>query len=159
MTTTEPETIEELEFTRFQPFDTENDLNDTNPEKDLVVRERAYFPTNNIMDYVRNAVTGFQYPYRAGTFETFRLYKVFDTTGRCDKNGIIRLENEKVNDSPNILYYDSPEQYMKHRKVKISQVDVNNWYDRNTRLFGSRNGNGAFNREQYNMMVTEGVIH
>jgi hypothetical protein len=153
----EPETIEQLEFTRFKPFDSLNDLQDSNPEND-VVRERAYYPSNNIMDYVRNAVTGGQYPYRAGTFDAMRLYKVFDTTSKCDKNGIILLPYEKRNPNPNILYYDSPEQYMKHRKVTVTQSEVNKWYERNTRLFGNRIGDGSFNREQYDLMVKEGLI-
>jgi len=153
----EPETIEQLEFTRFQPYESENDLQDNNPENDIV-RERAYFPSNTLMDYVRNALTGGQYPYRAGTFDSMRLYKVFDTTGNCDKNGVILLPREKRNQTPNILYYDSPEQYMKHRKVKVSQTDVNKWYERNTRLFGNRIGDGSFNKEEYNKMVKEGLI-
>jgi hypothetical protein len=152
----EPETIEQLEFTRFQPYESENDLQE-NPENDIV-RERAYFPSNNIMDYVRNAVTGGQYPYRAGTYDSMRLYKVFDTTTTCDKNGIFLLPNEKRNPNPNILYYDSPEQYMKHRKVKVSQADVNKWYERNTRLFGNRIGDGKFNKTEYDLMVKEGLI-
>jgi len=153
----EPETIEQLEFTRFQPYESENDLQDNNPENDIV-RERAYFPSNTLMDYVRNALTGGQYPFRAGTFDSMRLYKVFDTTGNCDRNGVILLPHEKRNQSPNILYYDSPEQYMKHRKVKVSQTDVNKWYERNTRLFGNRIGDGSFNKEEYNKMVKEGLI-
>jgi hypothetical protein len=153
----EAETIEQLEFTRFQPFDSENDFQDNNPENEIV-RERAYYPSNDLMDYVRNALTGGQYPYRAGTFDSMRLYKVADTTGRCDRNGVVLLPTEKRNPNPNMLFYDSPEQYMKHRKVKVQQSDVNKWYERNTRLFGNRIGDGAFNKEQYQQMVKEGLI-
>ena len=154
---TEAETIEQLEFTRFQPYDSENDNHDNNPENDIV-RERAYYTSNNLMDYVRNALTGGQYPYRSGTFDTLRLYKVFETTGSCDRNGVVLLPTEKRNNSPNILYYDSPEQYMKHRKVKLQQSDVNKWYERNTRLFGNRVDIGKFNKEEYQQMIKEGLI-
>jgi len=154
----EAETIEQLEFTRFQPFDSENDVNDNNNPENNIVRERAYFPSNNMMDFVRNALTGGYYPYRSGTFDTMRLYKVVDTTGKCDRNGVILLPTEKQNHNPNILYYDSPEQYMKHRKVKLQVSDVNKWYERNTRLFGSRVDTGIFNKEQYQQMIKEGLI-
>ena len=153
---TEVETIEQLEFTRFQPYESENDLQE-NPENDIV-RERAYYPSNDLLDCVRNALTGGQYPYRAGTFDSMRLYKVFDTTLTCDRNGVLLLPREKRNPNPNILYYDSPEQYMKHRKVKVSQQDVNRWYERNTRLFGNRIGDGKFNKAEYEQMVKEGLL-
>jgi hypothetical protein len=55
---------------------------------------------------------------------------VIDATGRCDPSGI-RLKNGrrngKVNKSSNIVYYDSPYQYMEHRNVKLQDKVVRAW--------------------------------
>lgn len=122
------------------------------------VRKQLYYPSNNLFDNVCNAVTGTKYPYLAGTYESMRLYKVMDSTARCNSNGILLLRNEKRNPNPNILYYDNPEQYMKHLKVKISENDVKKWYTRNRRLFGE-NMDQPFDIIEYYNMVEEGLIN
>jgi len=158
-------TEQQQQHTRFKPFDFEYD-NDTSHDSitSAVEKKREYFTSNIILDYVKNAVSGKKYPYRLGTYESMRLYKVIDSTGRCDKDGFINKYGQ-VNKQSNILFYDSPEQYAKHKKNlrltgskhnELWQYNVNKWYNRNTRLFGLENG--KFNKNEYDLMVKEGSL-
>ena len=39
-----------------------------------------YHPSNVMNQYIVNAITGVKYPYRVGSKDSLRLYKVIDTT-------------------------------------------------------------------------------
>lgn len=97
----------------------------TDGEEDEVTRE--YYTSNEKV--VRNGVYGTVYPFNNGTHETSQLFRVIDATGRCDSSGI-RLKNKKVNKSSNLVYYNSPAEYMEHRKVNIDAKVVERWAKR-----------------------------
>ena len=103
---------------------------------------QAYYPSNLAGRHIRNAVTGAKYPWRVGSKESKLLFRVTDSSGICDKNGfVITKANVKdphstahENDNkltmsrdPNQCYYDSPEDYMRHRNVALSREIVDNW--------------------------------
>ena len=88
---------------------------------------REYYTSNDKL--VRNGVYGAVYPYNNGSAETSQLFKVIDATGRCDSSGI-RLKNKKFNKSSNVVYYNSPSEYMDHRKVKLHQSVIKGWDER-----------------------------
>lgn len=154
---------EEQPNSKFQPLNYEDGSEEY--RKISVEKKRAYYTSNTIMDFVKNAVSGKKYPFRLGSYETMRLYKVIDSTGLCDKDGFILLKEENRNPECNILFYDSPEQYFRHRKLNFHgdatrtekwQNEVSTWYERNTRLFG--NNSGPFNKVEYEKMVKEGLV-
>jgi len=86
---------------------------------------REYFTSNDRM--VKNGIYGTVYPFNNGSEETSQLFRVMDSTGRCDSSGI-RLKKRKVNKSGNLVYYNSPEEYMDHRKVKLHPDVVKKWH-------------------------------
>lgn len=88
-----------------------------------------YFPTNKPTMFIRNAVTGLEYPYRVGTTESLQLFKVVDTLGVYDSNGV-KLNKKSAsfpNRNPNHCYYDSPEQYMTHSRNRLDPELVKRW--------------------------------
>ena len=89
---------------------------------DEIVRE--YYTSNN--KQVRNGVYGSVYPFSNGSAKTRTLFSVMDATGRCDSSGI-RLKSGKVNKTSNLIYYDNPEQYMQHRKVRVQKEVIDKW--------------------------------
>lgn len=81
-----------------------------------------YFPSNTENTFIVNAETGEVYPWRVGSYDSSRLFKMVDSTGLCDRNGYeINIGDETFpNRNPNHIYYDSPEQYMKHQRATLA---------------------------------------
>lgn len=76
------------------------------------------YGTGSTGSFIRNAVTGKKSNIRAGSVNEDIFYKVNDVTAR---NG--RKE-------PLFLYYDSPEQFEKHRFTKVSPEVKQKWLQR-----------------------------
>lgn len=122
--------------------------------------KQMYFPSNTPDTYIVNAMTGVKYPYKVGTFESLRLYTVIDATTRCDNKGFRIKSTDMTTETgrTNYLYYDSPQQYMQHRKVTLDPEVVLKWRKRVTELFPSADEtetSGVFNREAYNRFVNQ----
>ena len=90
---------------------------------------RRYFPSNTQNSFIVNAETGVVYPWRVGTNNSRRLFKMVDTTGTCDSNGFEMNSHEDTypNRNPNHIYYDSPEQYMKHQRATLDSHFLENF--------------------------------
>lgn len=69
---------------------------------------------------IRNAVTGYRYPYFVGSSDEALLFKVSDATGRYKRK-------ERL-----ALYYDSPEQFENHHFITLGQHVKDKWYRENT---------------------------
>tara|TARA_A200000113_G_scaffold225090_1_gene244796 strand:+ start:7764 stop:8249 length:486 start_codon:yes stop_codon:yes gene_type:complete len=119
--------------------------NDENGEHRPKVKRRRYHPTK-LGGVCINAQTGQRYSIMQGSFEELRLYKMIDATAFYDKNGFLRERKDPVNPDPNILFYDSPEEYMRHMKVKIPQDRVNRWHMNQRRMFPD---GGQFDKAAY----------
>jgi len=98
-------------------------------ERDLNVKKPSYYPSNVPDQLIKNAVTGVEYTWRVGTSDASRLFKIVDTYGNYDKNGykIKATSKDYPNSSPNHCYYDSPEQFMTHRKMTVQPELIEKW--------------------------------
>lgn len=102
--------------------------------------KRMYYPSNGKGSNIVNAYTGQPYPWRTCSINALRLFRVVDSTGRCDSRGYFdRRGNHRdtFNKEPNILYYDGPNDYMRHRRQKVSPSIVTAWNDTRAQLFPS----------------------
>jgi len=88
-----------------------------------------YYPSNVPDKFIKNAVTGVEYPWRVGSLDSSRLFKMVDTIGNYDSNGYkIKPHNKRYpNPSPNHCYYDSPQQFMTHRKMLVQPEMIERW--------------------------------
>ena len=108
-------------------------------------RKPKYYPTKLGCQIV-NAITGSAYSYIQGSFEELRLYKIIDTTATCDEYGVKLPLFSPANRTPNFLYYDSPEQGMRHLKLPFSYGHFNKWHEDRARMFPN---SGIFVREAW----------
>ena len=92
-------------------------------------KKPSYYPSNVPDQLIKNAVTGVEYTWRVGTSDSSRLFKVVDTYGNYDRNGYKIKPNSKgyPNPSPNHCYYDSPQQFMTHRKMTVQPELIEKW--------------------------------
>ncbi len=116
-----------------------------------VLRKRRFYPTR-IGGVCVNAASGSRYPIQQGSFEELRLYRISDVTGFYDKNGYLRRRNDPLNHEPNMLYFDTPEQYMRHMRQKLPQESINRWHTNVKRMFPD---NGDFDRAEYEKIRKE----
>jgi len=93
---------------------------------------RRYFPSNKQNSFIVNAETGVAYPWRVGSYDSRRLFKMVDTTGVCDINGFMidRHTESYPNRNPNHIYYDSPDQFMKHHRTTLTPQLIENFKNR-----------------------------
>lgn len=104
-------------------------------------KKRKFYTTKRNSNIV-NAVTGMEYPWVQGSYDEKRLYKVIDSTVYYDEDGFIRTRKSNTNKNPNLLYFDSPEQYLTHMKIKVDQkkkYEIIKWHDNNRKLFSNNN--------------------
>lgn len=105
------------------------------------VKKRVFCPSNTPDSFIKNAITGVAYPWKVGSIDSKRLFKVVDTLGLHDKHGFKlpgrkqRSEVGQINPNPNHLYYDSPEEFMRHRNCKVSQELIDSWLKTKNELF------------------------
>jgi hypothetical protein len=90
-------------------------------------KKPLYHTSNGQDQIIVNAVTGVAYPWRTGTLEAKRLFKIVDTLGTYDSSGKKMKSNALPNSSPNHCYYDSPQQFMNHRKLTVQPAFIQQW--------------------------------
>jgi hypothetical protein len=103
--------------------------------------QRKYFPSNGAMSRIRNALTGVEYPFwRTGSQAAYdNLFHIVDTTGVCDNEGYViavkaRKYTQYPNPQPNHLYYDNPEQFMRHQHIALNPTFVAQWRSRRAEM-------------------------
>ena len=101
-----------------------------------------YFPSKG--KYILDAATGAEYPYKVGTFDEKRFFKVVDSSDILESNGR-KSYNSK---NSNILFYSSPEMYMKHRNVLLDEEIIKGWHDKYNMLYPE----GVFDEKAYKML-------
>ena len=123
---------------------TENDYNDysdnNNSFKEAPVK-RKYYTSNSPDSFIKNAITGALYPYKVGSNDSRRLFKIVDTTGNYDNDGV-RIKKPKfrgkeycINSNPNHLFYNTPEECMRHMRVTFQPAFLEQWNKRRNELF------------------------
>ena len=133
----------------------ENDNSQKSSNKSF---KRMYYPSNKKGEIIVNAVTGEPYQWRNGTVDSLRLFCVTDSTGKCDQYGFYDRRGdhrETFNKEPNTLYYDGPNEYMEHRKIKLDPELVSEWNNTRTLLF---NNDGDLNMEVFRSLKASGKI-
>ena len=101
----------------------------TTPKKEE--RRRRYYSSNRQQSFICNAITGVAYPWKVGSKDEGRLFKMVDATGTCDAEGKLYRKKDIVTcRETNHLYYDTPEQCMRHLKVSFNADWIQQWRNR-----------------------------
>ena len=127
---------------REEEYESYSDRDDNDKEKYVNrIKKRAHYTSNTPDSFIKNAITGMVYPWKVGSKDSKRLFKVVDTLGLHDSNGFKlpgrkhRSDVGQVNPNPNHLYYDSPEEFMRHRNCTVGQSLIESWLKTKNELF------------------------
>ena len=74
------------------------------------------YTSGSVGTYIRDAETGSYYTNKVGTTDEDLFFKVSFSTGEL-----------KTKNGSNVLFYLSPQHYMKHLNVRLSQETINLW--------------------------------
>jgi len=105
-----------------------------------------YYPSNVEGQLIVDAITGAIYPWRVGTYEEKRFFKVIDSSDIMVSNGKPSYNKR----TPNFLYYQSPESYMKHKIVVLEESVITDWYNKYNLLFP----NDVFDYKAYKILCS-----
>jgi len=111
-----------------------NSVNSFDYNKKVKIKKRKYYPTGRGCNIV-NAISGHQYPWIQGSFDEKRLFKVIDTTSYYDESGYVRSKRKATPGYSNMLYFDSPEQYMIFMGIKLENSKIMRWHDNYRKTF------------------------
>lgn len=81
------------------------------------------FSSSGVGTKIRNAESGFFYKDIVGSKNEDKYFKVAFSVGRLHSKN-----------SSNTLFYNSPEEYMKHMNAKLDDTIISNWRDKQSRL-------------------------
>lgn len=107
------------------------------------------FPSNTMGQLIVNAATGIKYDICVGSKESLRLFKVIDTSGKYDKNGNKRKNDDVkkiIYPEPNHFYFDNPQEYSQHRRYLYHHSNSEKWKDFQTSITDNVSGDVDLNK-------------
>jgi len=90
--------------------------------------DREVYYYDIVGDSIRDAVTGARFPWKVGSFDEHRFYKVRSTTayGNPKAKGV----QDYCGRAARQAFYETPYSYMNHHAIILDEVVVKEWYDR-----------------------------
>lgn len=103
------------------------DINDEkiNIIKPQLKKQNQIYYSNNVGEYIHDAITNAKYPWKVGSLNEHRFFKVTNTLS--DYNN---TNDSYSGGSTRYAYYENPEAYMNHRNIELEQDIIDNWYKR-----------------------------
>ena len=133
-------------------LNSESTLSSFDEKKNKILR---FYPSNKHDTTIVHARTGEKYPWKVGSFESLRLFRMCISTGDYDEEGKIIKRGSPANPNPNFLYYDSPEDYEEHWRSYLPDDMVSRWHERVKLLFPG----GQFSQKNYNAFAASYAQH
>ena len=78
---------------------------------------------------ILDAVTGAKYPFKVGSLDEKKFFKVRSTTSYT--NRLAKTSYQTCEFVTNQAFYENPQSYMQHNKVVLSEEILDNWNKRN----------------------------
>ena len=90
--------------------------------------KRVYY-SDVVGSPILDAVTGAKYPYKVGSVDEKKFFKVRSTTAY--KNRSAKTAYPSCASVTNQAFYENPQSYMNHHSVVLSTESLNQWNARN----------------------------
>ena len=84
-------------------------------------------------DSIRDAITGAKFPWKVGSFDERRFYKVRSTTAYANPKA--KGTQDPGNRCARQAFYENPFSYMNHHEVYLEESVVKAWYDKTNNLY------------------------
>ena len=105
-------------------FDRENNVNENTMYEPF---KKVYY-SDITGSCIVDAITGAKYPYKVGSINEKKFFKVRSTTAY--KNLSAKLQYNACASITNQAFYENPEVYMNYHSVQLSEDIIQKWKDR-----------------------------
>ncbi len=112
----------------YDPYDNDGDNESIEGEFYVTKNKKEYY-SDVIGDYIVNAITNAKYPWRVGTCDERRFFKVTNTVQNISMERKGTYDNWEGRTSRK-AFYENPHAYMKHCNVTLDEDFVKAWYNR-----------------------------
>jgi len=109
-----------------------NKNDNLNDRKSQSKNQKHCYYSNIIGSYIHDAITNAKYPWKVGSFDERRFFKVTNSTGNLYMHST--SDNYCANSS-NFAFYESPYAYMNYAKVELDEDLIKEWYEKVNKLF------------------------
>jgi len=101
-------------------------------------KQNCYY-SDVVGEYIKDAVTGAKYPWRVGSIDEQRFFRVTYTRGYIDPSRKSEYNNSMGRSSKK-AFYENPEAYLNHVKynVVLDRDIIDNWYAKMEKLYPGR---------------------
>ena len=124
-------------LTQSQTYDpSENDETSENVEssqdnkpiinKNIKKSSRTTYYSDVVGDLIKDAVTGATYPWRVGSKEEDKFFRVIITCNPCELIAKGKISNT-MGRGVHKAFYDSPKSYMEHHKCVLNDELIKEW--------------------------------
>ena len=107
--------------------DNENDNENENPTVNTPNKSKysQRYYSDVVSSHIVDAVTGAKYPWRVGTKNEERFFRVTNTVN----------DNNYQGRMPRKAFYETPYAYMRHKRVVLDEAFINKWYENIEKLY------------------------
>lgn len=102
--------------------------NDNMDENTVYEPYKKVYYSDVVGDSIVDAITGAKYPYKVGSVDEHKFFKVRSTTAY--KNYSAKMQYPPSASFTNQAFYETPDAYMNHCYVKLSSDIIENWKSR-----------------------------
>tara|TARA_Y100000389_G_scaffold203592_1_gene252523 strand:+ start:2468 stop:2866 length:399 start_codon:yes stop_codon:yes gene_type:complete len=118
----------------------ENDIEENvEPEMQYIMKKKKKeYYSDRVGDYIVNATTGAKYPWRVGSENENRFFRVTNTLSSTsnERKGTYDSYSSR---SSRKAFYENPHEYMKHNNIVLDEEFVKEWYNRVNLLYPDGN--------------------
>ena len=111
----------------FDPRDSE--VYDDCEEETYVTKKKKEYYSDVVGDYIVDAITNAKYPWRVGTYDEKRFFKITNTVRNVNAERKGTYDNSEGRIS-HTAFYETPHAYMKHCGATLDEDYVKSWYNR-----------------------------
>jgi hypothetical protein len=97
------------------------------------VDNREVYYSDIVGDGIRDAITGARYPWKVGSFDERRFFKVRSTIAYANHKA--KGVQDLCGRSARQAFYETPFSYMNHQSVVLSDDSVKDWYNKANALY------------------------
>ena len=126
-------------LTQSRAFDPrENNEEPDEVREQMVATKKKEYYSDIIGDYIVDAKTGAKYPWKVGSLDEQRFFRVTNTVPiqNFERKGTY---NSYSNRSSGKAFYETPHAYMNHCNVDLDDDYVKLWYNKVNKLYPLKN--------------------
>jgi hypothetical protein len=115
----------------------ENIEDSSNDNKPNLIKKQSCYNSDVVGSFIKDAITGAKYPWRVGSRDENRFFRVIYTSNVVDSTRKGLYDNYNGRSSTK-AFYESPHAYlhhMRHKNIELDETIIQTWYEKMEQLY------------------------